>query len=81
MTGTIDTKMNIVAYNCSGFKPNFMYINKLTTIYDCIFLSETWLTQAERHLVHNYKQDFQIIYTPEQKHINGRPFGGTLLLL
>ena len=74
-----DTKF--IALNCYGFKSKYLYINNIITGHDCIHLSETWLTQSEAHLIHNYKKDFYICFQPANKQNAGKPFGGTILLL
>jgi len=73
--------LNIISINCNGYKANSLYTDKLTKSYDCIHLSETWLSQSEFHLLHQYKKDFHLILQPANRHEFGRPFGGTALFL
>lgn len=74
MTGSNSTNVKFIALNCHGFKSNFLYINNIVRLHDCIHLSETWLTQSEAHLIH-------ITFQPANKQNFGRPFGGTILFL
>ena len=74
-----DTKL--ITLNCNGFKSNSTFIDKIIHQNDCIFLNELWLTHAEKHLLHDYKRDFHVFYTPAKQGSSSRPYGGTALLL
>ena len=77
-----ESNVKIVSLNCNGFKSNLSYIeNVLLSNFDIIFLCETWLLDSEKHLLHNYKSDFSIFFTPGKKHHTGRPFGGNILFI
>ena len=73
--------IKINSLNCIGYKSNCIYVNKLVQSSDCLYLCETWLTQAENHSLQCYKRDFHIISTPAQRGEQGRPYGGTVMLL
>ena len=62
MTDTMATmKTNkIITFNCNGFKANNIYIEKIINENDTIFLTELWITQSEKYLLHNYKKDFHV---------------------
>ena len=72
---------NFITLNCNGFKSNSLYIANLCKNHDCLFLTETWLLETEKHFTQDYKNDFFIIFTAAKRHNHGRPFGGNLLLL
>ena len=72
---------SFISLNCYGYKGNCIYIDNLAKSYDCLSLSELWLTQSEFHLLHHFKKDFTIIFHPATQQEHGRPFGGTALLL
>ncbi|XP_066935615.1 uncharacterized protein [Clytia hemisphaerica] len=79
---TVTNKQNrAICFNCYGYKSNSQYIEHITSQNDFIFLSELWLTEAEQHLIHNFKEHFHLFFTPAQKGTTGRPFGGTALLV
>ena len=69
-----------VALNCHGFKGKTVYINDRNRQYDCIFLSETWLLESEKHLTHNFKIDFELFFTPAKVEHAGQPYGGNIML-
>lgn len=71
----------IIALNCNGFKSNCAYVDHLIKRYDFLFLSELWITESEKHLLHNYKQDFHTFFVPAKKGLSGRPYGGTVMLV
>ena len=76
-----DRGIQIISLNCNGYKSNFVYTDTIIKNNDCIHLSETWITQSESHLLHRYKNDFNLTICPAKRHEHGRPFGGTVLLL
>ena len=53
----------------------------LVKSYDCLSLSELWLTQSEFHLLRHLKKDFTIIFHTATQQEHGRSFGDTALLL
>ena len=76
------SKLKIISLNCNGYKSNHHYIDSLLIPnFDIIFLCETWLLDSEKHLLHNYKSDFSVYFTPGKKHHSGRPFGGNTLFI
>ena len=76
-----ESKLKVVSFNCNGFKANHQYIVSLTQSFDVIFLCETWLLESEKQLLHNFKSDFSIYFTPGNKHDSGRPYGGNALFV
>ena len=76
---SIDFKF--LAFNCNGLKSNTAYINQLIANHDILFLSELWIQESEKHLIHNYRKDFNIIFTPGKRGAIGRPYGGNILLI
>ena len=77
----IDNEIKLISLNCHGCKGNTLYINNIITTHDIIFLSETWLLQSESHLIHNYKLDFELYFTPAKVELSGRPYGGNIMLV
>ena len=64
-----DSNGNIkyIALNCNGYKSNASYVDTLTQSYDCIFLSELWITEAEIHLLHNFRYNFHVFFSPAKQ--------------
>ena len=75
------TNTNFVGLNCHGFKTNADYIKGLSESHEILFLSELWITEAEKTLLHNYNKDFNIYFQPANQGLSGRPYGGTALLI
>ena len=72
---------NFISLNCHGIKANFKYIDFLSSTYDIIFLSETWITETEKILLHNFQKDFYIFFEPAKQGLTGRPYGGTAMMI
>lgn len=81
ITAMEETNTKFITLNCHGFKSNSTYITKISQSYDIIYLSELWITEAEKHLLHNYNHNFHVLFQPAIQGISGRPFGGTALLI
>ena len=75
------TEHRLYTFNCNGIKSNYHYVSSIIRKYDYCFLSETWLLQAEEHLLDNLKNHFKVITTPAKRHLAGRPFGGNIVLV
>ena len=77
-----DIELNITTLNTQGFKTNIMYINNLINQSDVLFLSEHWLSNAEKSLLENISQTtHKLLFTPTEKKIAGRPYGGNCFLI
>ena len=76
----LDTK--IISLNTQGLKSNLMYVKTLFTNYDITFISEHWLSNAEKSILSDSVADgYNIHFSPAEKKITGRPFGGNLFVV
>ena len=80
----------MLSLNCHGFNNGTAaYVQLACTRYnvDILFLQETWLSDANSHIIGNSLPDYVVTHTSamERKIVSGllvgRPFGGTAVLI
>ena len=84
MLSQTNSLIKFCAFNCNGFKANFLAVNKLIKNFDICFFSEHWLGDAEEHLFNElcygqrslFRADYSN-YVRDANGCKGRPFGGT----
>ena len=70
----IDIK--VIGLNTQGLKSNGPYVTNLISGYDIIFLSEHWLSNAEKLIIEKMmKPHNSLHFTSAKKQIMGRPYG------
>ena len=74
--------INMLSLNTQGFKSNYAYISSLLKTNDIIFLSEHWLSNAEKYLVSNVaKPTHNVYFNSAEKQMKGRPYGGNCFII
>ena len=82
--------LQVLSLNCHGFNNGTAaYVQLACTRYnvDILFLQETWLSDANSHIIGNSLPDYVVTHTSamERKIVSGllvgRPFGGTAVLI
>ena len=74
--------VNIIGFNTQGAKSNVPYITKLILDYDVIYLSEHWLSNAEKSIIENLIQpQHKLLFSSAEKKIMGRPYGGNCFII
>ncbi len=74
-------EFNAVTLNTQGFKSNVMHVTDLINQSDVIFLSEHWLSNAEKPLLNNIQNTHKLFFTPAEKQAAGRPYGGNCFFI
>ena len=77
----INRKVKITSINTQGLKSNSEYISSLLDTNKIVFISEHWLSNAEKVIVENLSERHYPYFTPAEKGPNGRPFGGNCFLI
>ena len=78
----VNYQNKFISLNTQGLKSNFVYINSLLCKYQVIFICEHWLLNAEKYLLEDAANPtHDIFFSPAEKGISGRPFGGNCLLV
>ena len=80
-----DMFLNIISFNCKGFKNrNYSYLKSLSNKCDFLLLQETWLYKSEDYVIKNVLNNFDFcsVSSMDESNINhkGRPFGGCMVL-
>ena len=57
--------MNIVSFNCHGFKANHLMVEKLISNFDICFFSEHWLGDAEGYLFNQLCRNQSTIFSSD----------------
>lgn len=76
----MEMQLNIVSFNCRGFKGAIQEVIDLSKSFDILFLQETWLPQQDSSALSRVSEDF--IYTSNSPvdlasgPLIGRPYGG-----
>ena len=74
--------LNIKTLNTQGFKSNATHVSSLIEQTDILFLSEHWLSNAEKSILNNITHStHKIFFTPAEKQAAGRPYGGNCFLI
>ena len=69
--------IDIVGLNTHGLKSNVPFISELISHNDLIFISEHWLSNAEKPLIKDIlSKNQKLHFTPAEKKATGRPHGG-----
>ena len=81
-------RLNILSLNCHGF--NFstaLYLQRICKDYDVLLLQETWLSNANCHIISDAFPDFSMYHNSAMEDRlqsgirQGRPYGGTAVLI
>ena len=84
-TGEIDKFINIkvIGLNTQGLKSNIPYVENLISDYDVIFISEHWLSNAEKSVIENtiIPPQWKLHFSPADKQPMGRPYGGNCFIV
>ena len=77
VNNTVNT-VNIKSLNTQGLKSNTTHVSQLTENTDILFISEHWLSNAEKIILQNINKNglHHIIFSGAEKQESGRPFGG-----
>ena len=82
MDSTNKNLINIKGLNTQGLKSNIEYITELLQQTDILFLSEHWLSNAEKSILDNLRRNTHTLYfTPAEKQPAGRPYGGNCFII
>ena len=74
--------VQLIGLNTPGLKSNVPYIRNLVKNYDVIFLSEHWLSNAEKKIFEDITSDrHNIHFSPAEKQPKGRPYGGICFIV
>ncbi len=74
--------MNIISWNCQGWKSNGRWLLNVINNFDILIIQETWLhsfEQDELKIFDNYSF-FHKSAMPDHKSKGGRPYGGVAML-
>merc|ERR1712050_120433 len=81
---TVKTRnsINIKSLNTQGFKSNVDHVNSLLQNTDILFISEHWLSNAEKIVIDNIIKNntHSLFFTAAEKQSAGRPYGGNCFL-
>ena len=82
MAITSKQTINVLGLNTQGFKSNSAYVPSLLKTNDVIFLSEHWLSNAEKYLISNVANPTHNVYfNAAEKQMMGRPYGGNCFMI
>ena len=74
--------ISIAALNTHGLKSNVPFVNNLTSSKDIIFISEHWLSNAEKPILNDIlSKDQKLHFHPAEKKATGRPYGGVCFIV
>ena len=77
-----DVNVKVISLNVQGAKSNITFINNLIQTYHIIFISEHWLSNAEKMLMKDpLSKDHKLHFSTAEKKATGRPFGGNLFVV
>ena len=78
--GNADLK--IVGLNAHGVKSNLTFIKTLFETYHITFISEHWLSNAEKMVINDsLSEDHKLHFSTAEKKVTGRPSGGNLFVV
>ena len=77
------TLLHVTSINTQGLKSNIVHVTNLLEQNDILFLSEHWLSNAEKSILTNINKHntHQIFFTAAEKQAMGRPFGGNCFMI
>ena len=83
LTSCVDNHLTgIIGFNTQGLKSNNSYVKSLLQEYQVLFICEHWMLNAEKYLLENLANPtHKLFFTPADKHLSGRPFGGVYLTM
>ena len=81
MAITSKQTINVLGLNTRGFKSNSANVSSLLKTNDVIFLSEHWLSNAEKYLISNVANPTHNVYFAAEKQMMGRPYGGNCFMI
>ena len=82
MAITSKRTINVLGLNTQSFKSNSAYVSSLLKTNDVIFLSEHWLSNAEKYLISNVANPTHNVYfNAAEKQMMGRPYGGNCFMI
>ena len=71
-----------MAFNTHGLKSNLPYIDNLISNNDITFISEHWLSNAEKPIINDISaKKRKLHFNPAEKKATGRPYGGTCFII
>ena len=74
--------VNVIALNTHGLKSNVPYVKSILMSNDIIFISEHWLSNAEKPVIKDLiSKNHKLHFNPAEKKGTGRPFGGTCFVV
>ena len=74
--------LNITGLNTHGLKSNVPFISDLISLNDITFISEHWLSDAEKPIIKDILIKNQVLhFTPAEKKPTGRPYGGICFIV
>ena len=74
--------LKVVGLNAHGAKSNIAYIKLLFETYHITFISEHWLSNAEKMVIKDsIDDDHKLHFSTAEKKATGRPFGGNLFVV
>ena len=74
--------LKVVGLNAHGAKSNLTFIQTLFETYHITFISEHWLSNAEKMLIKDcLSNDYKLHFSTAEKKSTGRPFGGNLFVV
>ncbi|CAL8125005.1 unnamed protein product [Orchesella dallaii] len=76
--------IDIMTWNCQGFKNNGTWLDSIINSYDIIALQETWLHEHECHRLNIFKNYYAIAKSGmpvTRLNMQGRPYGGVAFLI
>ena len=74
--------VKITTLNTHGLKSNIPYISDMLMSNDIIFISEHWLSNAEKPVIKELiSQNQKLHFNPAEKKGTGRPYGGTCFIV
>ena len=74
--------LKIVGLNAHGAKSNLSFILTLLVDYHITFISEHWLSNAEKFLIEDHlSNEHKLHFSTAEKKSSGRPFGGNLFVI
>ena len=72
--------LNIISYNCKGFKHrNYPYIKKMYNKCDILLIQELWLYSSESSIIYSVLPDSDFYFKSsmcDDEFVLGRPYGG-----
>ena len=75
-------EVDLIALNTHGLKSNIPFITEILTSNDITFISEHWLSNAEKPVIKDLlSKNHKLHFSPAEKKGTGRPFGGNCFIV